>query len=1011
MKLHLPYSFFALFFLTVQLTAQPSFHYLEKLTVENGLSSNAVSDIVQDGDGYLWIGTSYGLDRYDGTEVNKFYAGNNGHSLPNNKINDLELLDSFHIAVATNFGLSIFDTRNKIFRNIFFKSDSAFQSYDNHILSLTKDKQGNLWVTSLTSLYRFDSLLHLQKTFHSKYTASDLEKVRIGYLEKITLLKSGDLLLWSNSRCWKWNHKIDKIEEIDFSPLSKWYFLKNVLFSECFKIYGHYLITIHQGHLSVYDEASGQIVSVKFSYKPLQPVEWKQTASSLQNGYVAFSLENKGFIMIRINNTENSLSVSYDSTIYFKDHTFRKWGKDNEGNWWVTTVADGLIKFSSRKQLFKEKVIINLSTGKPSNYEITGFYSPSQRFFIATYGDGIYELDSSSGKLVNHKARLGKQFQNIIWNIHGYKKDTLWVGTGAGLFSFNLKKNKFSLLKIPHPGVLDSFAITTDFTDSKGLQWMGVGRGNGVCVYNSATDKFILYPNKKGAYPFRYPLSIAEDSSSNLWFLSDNTHDLVKWNRSTKQFTTVPVFLENGKRNFPTGKFYLDKKGIIWYGLETFGLLGYNTHTGKFETYGLDKGLNTDVINSITEDKLHQLWLATNQGLSVFNPVTKQFVNFTAADGLPEGNYTSRFYYDSSSQSIYTGVPGKVISFSPEDFVNRSLPMKVVITGIVINNNPTELPGNKVLKLSYNQNDITIYFTGINLSNGAQNNYAYKLGGKEAKWVNIGGQRQISFASLKPGTYDFAIRAARKDGTLSPLTDHFSFIIKPAFTSTAWFYLILLAIISGGIYTWYRYRLQEVRKLEKIRAGISHDLHDEIGSRLTNISMMSLVAKQHEPENSTTGEWLDRIKEESQAVSQSMREIVWNINPDNDLLEEAFPRMLRYTTEMLEAKGIEVKASITNLQSIKMDMEKRRDLFLIFKETIQNVLKHSNARSIAINLDLKDGYLFLNIRDDGKGFDPATLPFLNGLEYMKQRALQHHWNFEINSNEKSGTEIRVKIKT
>lgn len=1011
MKLPLPYRFVVLLFFTSQLYGQPAFHYLEKLTIEDGLSSNSVTDVVQDGDGYLWIGTSYGLNRYDGTEVVKFFAENNGHSLPNNKINDLELLDSFHIAIATNYGLSIFDTRNETFRNIIFKREPAFESYDNYILFITRDKLGSFWVSSLTSLYRFDASFHLQKTFRSEYKTSDLKKYRISYISKIIPLETGDLLLWTLGNIWKWNHINDKIEVLDLSPGAKFSFLRGIPYPYCFKSYGHYLVTIHNQKIFLFDELSGHKVSTDFFYNPLQPIEWSQTFSTLQDGYIAFSLANKGFIIIKINEPPNSLSISIDSNIYFKDNNFRKWKKDNEGNWWVTTLSDGLIKFSPQKQLFNEINVINPTTNKPSNYEIPGFYKSGQQLFAATYGDGIYELNPSSGKFLNYKPKNGNPFQNIIWNIHTHSKDILWVGTSGGLLSYSLKQNKFTNLTTPHPGILDSFTITTDFIDSKGLLWMGVGSGNGVCVYNKLTGKFTLYPNKEGGYPFRYPLSIAEDSAANLWFLSDNTHDLVKWNRSTKQFKTVSVSIENANRNLPTGKLYLDKQGVIWFGVEPLGLVAYNTHSENTKIYGLENGLNTNVINDITEDKSHRLWLATNQGLSIFNKITKQFINITAKDGLPKGNYSSEFYYDSSFNRMYTGIAGKIIYFSPTGFTKHRSPMKVVITRIMVNEKPIAITGKNILNLSNTQNNLTIHFTGINLTNGPENNYAYKLGKKNAKWINIGHQRQINFANLKPGTYHFTIRASRYGGSPGIITDHFTFIIKPPFTSTIWFYLLILGIISGGIYTWYRYRLQQIMKLEKIRSNISHDLHDEIGSRLTNISMMSMIATQLEPDNTKTGEWLERIKEESQAVSQNMREIVWSVNPNNDSLEEALPRMLRYTTDILEAKGIEVKVSIADLHGIKMDMEKRRDLFLLFKEAIQNVLKHAEATSIAINMNVKENFIFLNIIDDGKGFEPGTLPFVNGLAYMKQRALQHHWNFEIHSKIGVGTVVKLTINT
>lgn len=1009
MKLSLRYFLFsAILLLQLKIFCQPSFHYLEKLSASEGLSSNAVNDLVQDGNGYLWIGTSYGLNRYDGTEIIHYYTDKGKNSLPDNKINDLELLDSFHIAIATNYGLSILDTRNNKFKNFFFTRSGTSETFDNYVKIVHKDAMGYLWIISLDCLFRMGKDLQSVELISAPFSEKDFEKFRIEYIHKVIELESGKLLFWTDAGILVWDTKSSGLQQLDLSLNSPWKFLRNVNPGECFKVSGHYLIVVHKKELLLFDEYTQRVSTTGLTPDYIESIDFAQQISTLENGWLAFSYEKRGVSFINI--SEKNFKICFYHKVYFADQNFRKWFKDSEGNWWVTTEVDGLIKFSPDKQLFEEREIRDPQTNKKSDFDISCFFKYKGNWIIGTYGDGIFEMDSGTGHIVQHIVNNQKPYNNLIWNFQLREGNILWVGTGSGLEVFDLEKRKFSSLTIPHPPELDSFAITCQFADSRGTIWMGIGAGHGLCTFNPENNTFKYYPYQSGSYPFRYPLSIAEDSSGNLWFISDNTHDLVKWNHNANQFVIISVPLRSNKKAFSTGSFFMDKKDIIWYGIESEGLVSFDTHTGSNEIFDIDKGLNTDVINNITEDKSGRLWLATRQGLSIFSKTSRQFVNLTEMDGLPASSCTSSFYYDDETGKMFTASRGNVIEFRPVDFVEKSTPMNVLVTRVLINNKNYHFSPGSVIELPANENDITINFTGINLTNGGQNRYSYQMGNGQTGWKDIGSQRQLSFASLKPGRYNFAIRAARKNGIWNQDKENIIFVIKPPFTSTIWFYLIVMSIISLGFYGWYRFRLGEIKRLELVREGISHDLHDDIGSRLTNISLMSIVAKQHLANEYKTLPWLDKIREESQSLSQSIREIVWNINPVNDDLNEAFPRMLRYTTETLEANGISVKADINELHGTKLNMKKRRDLFLIFKEAIQNILKHAEATHVNINFFKSNGCLFLEIQDNGNGFDTEIVPIKNGLDYMKHRAESNHWKFRVESEKGNGTKLFLDIK-
>jgi signal transduction histidine kinase len=200
-------------------------------------------------------------------------------------------------------------------------------------------------------------------------------------------------------------------------------------------------------------------------------------------------------------------------------------------------------------------------------------------------------------------------------------------------------------------------------------------------------------------------------------------------------------------------------------------------------------------------------------------------------------------------------------------------------------------------------------------------------------------------------------------------------------------------------------------RTEQIRSEISRNLHDEVGSMLTNISLGSLLAQKQLTGDSPVNRILDRIYLDSQNVSQTMREIVWSIDPRIDTLGEALPRMLHYASELLEAKNIELEAEIVSgIEHVKLSMEERRDLYLIFKEAVNNLAKHSKATHVKVNFQLPGHALVMTISDNGIGFDRSLSPHGTGLKNMKERAEKHHWQLTMQCGSGKGTTIVLKAQ-
>ena len=235
--------------------------------------------------------------------------------------------------------------------------------------------------------------------------------------------------------------------------------------------------------------------------------------------------------------------------------------------------------------------------------------------------------------------------------------------------------------------------------------------------------------------------------------------------------------------------------------------------------------------------------------------------------------------------------------------------------------------------------------------------------------------------------------------------------VSAAFYSQWWFYLLGSLFISVIVYLIFRYRLQQVVKMERMRSSISGDLHDEVGASLTSISIFSEMAKGSVSPLSKEAQYLQRIGERSRESIEKMGDIIWSINPDNDNLQQLLVRMKNYATEITEAKDIAIVWNQTGkLDTTSLNMEQRKNFYLLFKEVINNAIKHSAAKNIVIKLASSGDVISILMTDDGKGFDTSAASSGNGLKSMRRRASLLHGEISIISQKGKGTTVKLTFR-
>ncbi len=271
---------------------------------------------------------------------------------------------------------------------------------------------------------------------------------------------------------------------------------------------------------------------------------WSQQVTMIDSSRLLFIFHNFGVAIIPVSWIHQKPVIQPLPSLLFGSHEYETALFDRQGNWWLATTEEGLQKISPQKQFFSSELLINQKEKEQTKYEVVSVNRQKDILWISTYGDGFFELNLHNGKQEQHLFQsTGKNiWTNFIWNIHPLGKDTLLIGTQAGLFWYTTSNDKYGRLPgYPgKPAILDSVAITTQFIDSHGLNWMGLGKGKGLCCYDNKSQHFTYYPGSSvHGYPFRYPTGITEDKQQNLWFVSDASTELVYWKRSTGQFQVI----------------------------------------------------------------------------------------------------------------------------------------------------------------------------------------------------------------------------------------------------------------------------------------------------------------------------------------------------------------------------------------------------------------------------------------------------------------------------------------
>ncbi len=462
-----------------------------------------------------------------------------------------------------------------------------------------------------------------------------------------------------------------------------------------------------------------------------------------------------------------------------------------------------------------------------------------------------------------------------------------------------------------------------------------------------------------------------------------------------------------------------DQEGNLWIGTDA-GVNIYDPVTESFSHYNVKDGLADNNICGILEDGKGNFWLSTYGGLSYFDRQLNSFRNFGKADGFSHNRFNRfSFYSDTLSNMYFGGVNGLNV-FNANDLLERDLDAPILLSEVsyydkeegAIVQHLHNLQNLSTVRLAASNRYFRCRFAMADYAYPQLNRFRYKLDGQDIDWNYIGTQNELTFNNLTAG--DYVLRIVGTDRNLNLSSREFSLNIRVEeyFYRKSWFVAFCIFLILLAIYLYHRIKLQQAINMERLRTKISSDLHDDVGGVLSGLAMQTELLEYSAKDSDKPK--LKRISEMSRNAMAQMRDVIWATDARKDKFEDLLIRMKEFAAEMLFPKRIICEFKVENIyKEKKIPVQVRQNLYLIFKEAITNVAKHSDATQVLVNFTKEGSRFKMTIRDNGqkKDLNGKTISSLNGsgLKNIQMRA--KHINADLKIRKERGYEIELAMKT
>jgi signal transduction histidine kinase/ligand-binding sensor domain-containing protein len=936
-------------------------------SVDDGLPIPSLNDLLENDDGTYWIATNgAGLVRYDPASQLRGSAGNGAtprftalsidHEPAANRVNVVYRDHGGRLWLGTDGGL--FDATQENVRPAFRRVPLNLPSHSDRLLqvwSLAQDTQGSLWIGTSAGLIRRATngrvvLYHIRPARGSDHVWS--------------LMIDPDRRLWIGHDAGLFTVPSDALERANGGMVGP--ALSAALTDTRI--------------LAVRRSADGHV--------------WAGTEAGLVE-FAAGRMRRYG--------AAHGVEGIFAGAL----------AEDACGNIWIGTAASGAIRIA-RYGLTTYTTIDGL------NHDVVGtlFELPHGQLCAVSRGSRINIFDGQRFHTVvpnlprvTGDARVDSYYALALYDRAG----AWWIPSGDMLYRFPAVANPASLATINPAAVYTlegdsaSRGIWRLFEDSRGNVWIArrVPSSEVLMRLEVVNGRLHRYTDRDGL-PLSPVTTFAEDRSGNVW--------IGFWDSGLARYRGGRFQTLSAADGGPPGgitALYVDHGGRLWCGT-MHGMIRIDdpaVDKPRPTHYSTKDGLADNVIVTITEDRGGMLYVGTRRGVDRLDPQSGRIKHFTTADGLAA--LETRAAYCDRHGALWFSTARGLSRLIPEPDPPPA-PAEALFQSVRIDGVPQPLPDLGVSVVEHliapsPRSRIEIDFFALAFQPGEVLRYQYKLDAIDS-WSAPSEQRSIAYPRLRAGTYRLLVRGVRSDGTVSVTPASLTFTIPPPLWARWWFLAAVATVLSLTVHAAHRYRVRQLLEIERIRTRLAMDLHDDIGSTLSQVAVLSEVARRRVAGDHRLTELIERITEISRDLIDAMSDLVWATNPERDSVGDLQQRMRRFAGDTLDAQSIELRFDAPGEDvDVRLDPQVRREVFLIFKEGIHNLLRYAKCTRADVHLQMRDASLILTIQDDGVGINPELQGNGLGLRSMRERAQRLGADLSVDSAPGRGTVLRLVV--
>jgi len=951
-------------------------------TIDDGLPRNWITRIRPDSQGRLWFCTVEGLSLYDGQQFAN-YGVKDG--LPHRMVDDILEAGGGYYWLATGAGLTRF--RPRAIRGPVFEPVSiqgGFHASESSVLFRTRANE--IWFGTDEGLYL------LRDGPRPEAVAVDLSPGMKG----ITALAEGpDGSLWIGTEKSLARRRPDGTISFWSGESGGTPFIRALLIDRDGTLwaggFGFYTLDSRETSPQLRRHPTMHLADIQSLYQDSQGQIWIGSSGVLR---MQSADSHAGVLDVQSFDRNSPLGSQYAFAF----------SEDSAGNLWMALGAlgaarvlrPGFSQFNEADGLESKRVQSVFETHEGALLAVSGARHTLHQFDGSRFTQ-IQPPAPGIGTFGWGEGRIALEDRRGEW----------WLATGVGLLRYPKVAKPSDLAHTPPKAIyrqadgLPDMGITRLFEDSRGDIW--IGTGSGVARFRASAetmeDLSATFRAALGHEPI--PHSFAEDRDGAMWvgFYHDG---LVRYRGG--QAEAIRQGLPAGSMN----SLLIDHTGRLWIASSRQGLARIDCPADQapaIRRFTEAEGVRSQHLFALAEDHTGRIYIAGGNGVDRLDPASGFAYHFAATGGLPEGE-THRLFCDRQGQIWFASDFGLARYIPEPDATVPPAPPsihEVRVSGVstLVSDEGESQVG--LLRLPAGRDSIEITYGSVDFTVGNNLRYRYRLSPGQSEWHPPTAGRTAQYAGIGPGSYRFEVQAIGPTGLPSAGVASVAFRIAPPFWTTWWFAALAGSSIGSLVLAAHLYRVKYLLAVERVRTHLAADLHDDLGAGLTEIAILTEVAKQ---QNSTQS--LEDVAERARELRSAMGDIVWSVDPECDSLEGLIRRLRQTAYTLVGHESLEfLTPPDAETARIPLRPDCRRHLLLLFKEVLTNVARHSHATRVRVEVGLSPSMLALDVVDDGGGFDAAVTPSGNGLKNMALRAEAVRGTLHIDSLPGKGTRVRM----